>query len=495
MTNETIASPIRLLLHYTKNAIDWFVPTALRTGDEENLRRARTIVALSWLFVPMVPIAWTLYSWLGWEHLFGPVMWWGAITFLSPFLLRITGSTGVAASVSLFHYCSTILMISVFTGGWDSPVLWWVVPVPFVAGSITCGRGAFFWTLIAVLILGAQWWLTPMGWVVELPENARNIRINNLTTMLSMLGVLLSAFLYTESLRLAAMSKLTKANLAMRSARDDARTSLQRVATAKKRADAALVCAERSAADLAESNRVKSELLRMTAHDLRGPLSVMTGLAQLALEGDCSEFPPEKSLELILNSADNMRGLLESLLDLNKIETGQLKPQFSLFDTEMVCEELLGDFFARAKAKNIELKCLAPTTAVQLKTDVTMLRQILQNLLSNAIKYSAHGSHVHFEIHASEAEVEFVVRDAGQGMSPNDLTQLYKPFARMSSVPTGDESSVGVGLSIVKGLVDILDGHILCQSQLGHGTTFRVLLPLGEPAAHPSQSGEFALMA
>ena len=102
------------------------------------------------------------------------------------------------------------------------------------------------------------------------------------------------------------------------------------------------------------------------------------------------------------------------------------------------------------------------------------------------------GSRGYFEIFSSDDDVEFVVRDEGQGMTPEDLTKLYKPFARISSRPTANESSVGVGLSIVKGLVDALGGQILCQSQLGVGTSFRVILPLGSPDRIPIPSGAYA---
>ena len=93
-----------------------------------------------------------------------------------------------------------------------------------------------------------------------LPNNAKNVRINNLTTITAMLVVLLISFLYTESLRLAALNRLKRVNAAMRVTRDQARKSLKSVARAKRRADAALLCAEKSAAESAESNRVKSEL-------------------------------------------------------------------------------------------------------------------------------------------------------------------------------------------------------------------------------------------
>lgn len=495
MTTQIKRSQLQTALHLMKVAVDWFVPPAVRTGDEEELRQARMIVVFSWLFVPMVPIAWTVYSWLGWEHLIGPVLWWGVITCLVPFLMRLTGSLNVAAFVSLLHFSTTVLMVSSFTGGWDSPVLWWVVPVPFIAGSIAGSRGAIAWSFVAAGIVVAQWWLTPNGWVVDLPVNAKNVRINNLTTLCAMLGVLLIAFLYTESLRFDALARLKRVNAAMRVTRDQARKSLKRVARSKRRADAALLFAEKSAAESAESTRVKSEILRMTAHDLRGPLSEMTGLARLALDDGCGAITKQEALELILKSSDHMRSLLESLLDLNKLETGQMIPKNVGLDTGMIHQNVLEEFYGRAREKHIQLECIAPEVPSEIWTDLMMLRQVLQNLISNAIKYSPRGSVVYFEMHTGQGEIEFVVRDEGQGMTPEDLTNLYKPFARLSARPTANESSVGVGLSIVKGLVDVLGGQILCQSQLGAGTTFRVILPKGSPDGLTVSTGEYALVA
>ncbi|MBT6432604.1 MAG: HAMP domain-containing histidine kinase [Deltaproteobacteria bacterium] len=496
MMTESKPNRIQQTLRILKVVVDRFLPPAIQDGDEEALRRARTIVVFSWLFVPMVPIAWTVYSWLGWEHLIGPVVWWGVITCLVPFLMRLTGSLNVAAFVSLLHFSTTVLMVSCFTGGWNSPVLWWVVPLPFIAGSVAGSRGAIGWTLIAAGIVMVQWWLTPNGWVVELPTTASDMRINNIATLCAMLCVVLMAFLYTEYLRFDALNRLKQVNVAMRAARDQAQNSLKRVAGSKRRADAALSFAEKSAAESAESNRVKSEILRMTAHDLRGPLSEMTGLARLALDDDGEPgITKEEALELILKSSDHMRELLESLLDLNKLETGQMVPKAVALDTGMIHQNVLEEFYGRARAKHIQLECIAPERPHELWTDLIMLRQILQNLISNAIKYSSRGSVVYFEIHTGFDEVEFVVRDEGQGMTPEDMTNLYKPFARLSARPTANESSVGVGLSIVKGLVDVLGGQILCQSQLGAGTTFRVILPIGSPEGSSTSTGEFALLA
>lgn len=496
MTTENKHSQFYNVLHTMKAMVDWFVPPPVRSGDEEHLRQARMIVVFSWIFVPMVPVAWKVYSWLGWEHMIGPVLWWGVITCLVPLLMRLTGSLNVAAFVSLLHFSTTVLMVSSFTGGWDSPVLWWAVPLPFIAGSVAGSRGAIAWTMVAAGIVLSQWWLTPNGWVVDLPVSAQNVRINNLTTLCAMLCVLLMAFLYTESLRFDALARLKKVNGAMRVARDQARKSLKRVARSKRQADAALSFAEKSAAESAESNRVKSEILRMTAHDLRGPLSEMTGLARLALENDeLSGITKDEALELILKSSDHMRVLLESLLDLNKLETGQMIPKTVSLDTGMIHQNVLEEFYGRAREKHIQLECLAPEIPSEIWTDLMMLRQVLQNLISNAIKYSSRGSVVYFEIHTGPEEIEFVVRDEGQGMTPEDLTNLYKPFARLSARPTANESSVGVGLSIVKGLVDVLGGQILCQSQLGAGTTFRVILPKGSPDGSPVSTGEYALLA
>jgi signal transduction histidine kinase len=170
-------------------------------------------------------------------------------------------------------------------------------------------------------------------------------------------------------------------------------------------------------------------------------------------------------------------------------------PKTMPLDTEMVHQNVLEEFYGRAREKHIQLECIAPGSPSEIWTDLMMLRQVLQNLISNAIKYSPRGSVVYFEIHTGPDEIEFVVRDEGQGMTPEDLTKLYKPFARLSARPTANETSVGVGLSIVKGLVDVLGGQILCQSQLGAGTTFRVILPKGCPDGSAVSTGEYALLA
>ena len=119
--------------------------------------------------------------------------------------------------------------------------------------------------------------------------------------------------------------------------------------------------------------------------------------------------------------------------------------------------------------------------------DSRRLLEVFSNLLSNAIKYSAAGARVTFGAWADDGELRVSVKDTGQGMKAEEMPRLFQPFGRLSSKPTGGETSTGLGLSIAKEIVDLHGGRLAVESTLGQGTTFTVHLPLRCPAtAHPS---------
>ena len=132
-----------------------------------------------------------------------------------------------------------------------------------------------------------------------------------------------------------------------------------------------------------------------------------------------------------------------------------------------------------ARAKNLDCRISADDSSI--RGDLTVCRQILTNLVSNAVKYSPAGSHIWLQSSWEEGgRVRLSVRDEGPGLSAEDQTKLFRPFTRLSSKAHGNEHSVGLGLSIVKLMVDGMGGAILCDSHLGEGSTFTVVLPAWE---------------
>lgn len=218
-------------------------------------------------------------------------------------------------------------------------------------------------------------------------------------------------------------------------------------------------------------NDEKSEFLGIAAHDLRSPLTVVMGCSEmLALDN----LPKEKAQRLagaITREADRMRRLISDLLDLNAIEEGRMNLSSAPLDVTRVIAMLVENYTPRAQGKQILLEARGEPAAKAM-ADEKALVQALDNLVSNALKFTKPGGRVVIEAGSDRVSVWIRVTDTGPGISEEDKGKLFGRFARLSARPTGGESSHGLGLSIVKRLIDAMGGSIECESELGKGTTF-----------------------
>lgn len=259
---------------------------------------------------------------------------------------------------------------------------------------------------------------------------------------------------------------------------------LRRELMERRRVEAELRAAH---AQLAELNRERSEFFAMAAHDLRNPL---TGLL-LSLDFVDVENPEVRRgvVNEMKQLAMHLVQLVSDVLDAQALEEGhrQLRPErmclVELARTTMV------EHHRRAVRKMLRVHLEAPDT-VELHADAGALRQVLDNLLSNAIKFSPPGRRIDMIIRADKRSAQLVVADEGPGISPASMQRLFTKFARLDARPTAGESSVGLGLAIVRQLVETMNGSVRCESELGRGTRFVVELPrahIGEnrPTADP----------
>jgi predicted ATPase/signal transduction histidine kinase len=230
----------------------------------------------------------------------------------------------------------------------------------------------------------------------------------------------------------------------------------------------------------------KNELLGMVSHDLKNPLGAIIGINEMMSEEMLGEFPPvyKSLLGDQLHTARRMEQILQNLLQINALESGSVVMNFITFDPSSILRSISEDYSLRAAAKKITLHYECTSSAL-VSADEPLLYQIFENLLSNAIKYSPLEKQVW--ILASVESVEglgqcFVARfkDEGHGILPEEMPRLFGKFARLSTQPTGNESSTGLGLSIVKKLVEGMKGRVWCESEYGKGATFLVALPVRE---------------
>ena len=231
---------------------------------------------------------------------------------------------------------------------------------------------------------------------------------------------------------------------------------------------------------LAEANKIKDKFLGIAAHDLRNPLGVIRGLAGVLLDGD--EGPTttgqEQVLERIVRQTEAMLTLLRDLLDVSTLRAGKLEIKAVMQDPRSVLREGFDSFVLAAREKGVNLVWEVPDQLPHLELDFNRVLAVLTNLISNGVKYCRPGDSVRLAAESRDGTLEIRVKDDGPGISASEVPRLFEPFAKLSSVPTGGEKSTGLGLSIVKEIVDLHGGHVSAESELGKGTTMVVRLPL-----------------
>ncbi len=235
----------------------------------------------------------------------------------------------------------------------------------------------------------------------------------------------------------------------------------------------------RLAGELHHLNQEKSELLGIAAHDLRNPLSAISGYFQLLLDSD--HLGPltdkqRKVMEKSRSAADFMLRLLDDLLDVSKVETGRLHLQLGTMDLAQLAAQVVDVMRLAGQQKGIDL-VMTGAHDLDCVGDCDRLQQVLQNLVSNAIKFSKSGTRVRVELERRGPEAVLAVIDQGPGIPLEEQANLFKPFHRTSVRPTGGEKSTGLGLAICRKIVEGHGGRIELESSPGKGSTFRIVLP------------------
>ncbi len=236
------------------------------------------------------------------------------------------------------------------------------------------------------------------------------------------------------------------------------------------------------AKELERLNLEKNEILGIAAHDLKNPLRAISMSVNLIERKSVSlDEATAKRLRNIGSSAARMSSIIEKLLTLNAVETGRYDLTPSVFDAVTSLSNLLEPYFTVAEAKDIMLDFSSDIQRVLINGNETAFLTVVDNLVSNAIKYSPQSMAVNVRLtHTStdnQPSVFIAVQDHGPGFSDTDKQQMFQKFARLSAQPTGDEDSTGLGLSIVKTLVEAMHGRVWCESEAGKGALFVVEFP------------------
>ncbi len=259
----------------------------------------------------------------------------------------------------------------------------------------------------------------------------------------------------------------------------------------------ALLQSERNArSDAERASRLKDEFLATLSHELRTPLNAILGWSQI-LNMTADKEDLEQGLEAIQRNARAQAQLIEDLLDMNRIISGKMRLNVQPTDLASVIKGAIESVAPAAAAKNIHIRQVLDPHASAVAGDPTRLQQVIWNLLTNSIKFTPKGGKVDIVLERVNSHLEVTITDTGIGISPENLPIIFERFRQVDSSSTRVHGGLGLGLSIVKQLVELHGGTIQAQSQgEGRGSTFILMFPLspirgGEDRVHP-ESGKSA---
>lgn len=265
--------------------------------------------------------------------------------------------------------------------------------------------------------------------------------------------------------------------------------------TARKLAEeerAALLIRERDARRHAEeADRLKDEFLATLSHELRTPLTSILGWASMIRNGEVEGTNAARAIETIERNARSQARLIDDLLDVSRIITGNLRLELHPLNLAPIVEAALDALRPTADAKGIQLQTNVSPASCLVRGDANRLRQVIWNLLSNAIKFTQRGGSVQIHLTCAGPIVRLVVSDTGEGISPEFLPYVFDRFRQAEGSISRKQGGLGLGLAVVRHLVELHGGRVSAESSgVGKGSTFTVDLPMAEERRDPARAEE-----
>jgi two-component system phosphate regulon sensor histidine kinase PhoR len=236
--------------------------------------------------------------------------------------------------------------------------------------------------------------------------------------------------------------------------------------------------------ELKKMDQVRRDFVANVSHELRTPLSILRGYIETLL--DNSKTPHEELLRILRvmeRHSNRLELLVEDLLTLAQLESGNPHLQLGIIDLSEFLHEMICDWEEKLASKQLSIVVDIPPTLSPMRADRTRLQEALYNLLDNAVKYSREQSEIRLSARQSDSEIELSVSDQGVGVAREDLPRIFERFYRADKARSRDAiRGTGLGLAIVKHITQLHGGRVEAESEVGRGTTIRVILPAGGPA-------------
>jgi two-component system phosphate regulon sensor histidine kinase PhoR len=219
--------------------------------------------------------------------------------------------------------------------------------------------------------------------------------------------------------------------------------------------------------------RVRSEFLGNVSHELRTPIFSLKGFLETLLEGAIDDKSVNRAfVEKAYHHANRLDSLLSDLIEISRIESGEMKMSFRYFDVSSWLKQLATDFADVAAKKRQSVMAEVPDHEILALGDKDRLKQALGNLIDNAIKYSPEGASTTIRLAEAEGRISIVVADAGPGIEPEHLPRIFERFYRVDRARSREVGGTGLGLAIVKHIVEAHGSKVFVTSEIGKGTAF-----------------------
>ncbi len=228
-----------------------------------------------------------------------------------------------------------------------------------------------------------------------------------------------------------------------------------------------------------EIDKMKTELVSMVAHELRSPLTSISGFSELLLDKDIPREQSEEYAHIILKESNRLSELINKFLDISRIESGRIQPQKAELDMIEVVQMVIGSSSYLANKKNIDVDVQTPSDPCRVWADSGMMEQVILNLFSNAVKYSPENTRIDIIVSVVENQITVKIKDQGYGIPPHALKKIFEKFYRVSSGNDSQRNTKGsgLGLALVKQIVEMHNGRIEIESKVDKGSVFTIRLP------------------
>ncbi len=372
------------------------------------------------------------------------------LLFCVPLVVRRSGSLLLAAN-SLAAYAFVILgILGYFMGGASATALYWLLVLPIATPALGIPSG-IVWTFLTVAqfaaFLVADRYSPLVDWTR--PELITANALLSASTLNSLVAGIMLLYRKAQDDSLRTLS--------------EANATLARAQEANERA-----------------SRIKSEFIAHVSHEMRTPMTAILGFSDLlAEEWQASRAPKElrREIGIINRNGGHLLSLVNSLLDLSRVEAGRIELESIVFSPRDLCRDVTDLLEVRAHAKGLQLTLACePRVPNRVEGDPARVRQILLNLVGNAIKFTHAGS-VAVRVRARGERLRFEVRDTGVGLDQAELGLLFQPFRQASAGRQEPEAGSGLGLSISHGLCQLMGGNLTVTSKKNLGSCFVVDLP------------------